>query len=820
MNVSETIARTKGPSGAVARVEPGPGGGEIARPLPVAPLHSSPRAVSGIHWRMHISSRAALLVLCIGALACPDGGGRGGSGGGGGGGDAPGAPEITVELPAVDATYYADVRVPLRAVVVDDEDAAGELRVHWLIGEEVLVEGVVPDPDGVAVGELPVLDEGTYTLTTRAEDGGGRTASVNSNFTVGPANEAPECSIVSPEGGAVVAAGVVNTFEGTASDTEDDSELLTFELGVAGSRVGSGEVDQSGMWSAEVTGLVLGARTVDLTVLDSVGAECEASVQVTVSNAPSVVIDHPQDNGTVNEGAQETFLGTVDDPEDSEPSITVEWSSDVDGVLGGGNANTIGGVELADVVLSPGVHVITLEATDTDGLTGSATATVTLNAAPSAPTVSITPENPGSEATLGVSIDVDSVDPEGDEVTYSWQWFRSGAPEPFFDDGSVPSTQTSRAEPWRVDVVGIDARGAVSEVGSASVTIANALPTVDVPTVTPAIAYTDTELTCTEGATADADGDTVTVDYEWHIGGTFYSQGSTLSAFSAARGDDVTCVVTPWDGLDFGAPVSSAITPIVNSPPTAPTVTITPAAPETFHDLTCAVTTDSADGDGDVVAYSYAWDVDGASSGVTGPLVASAATTDSEVWTCNVTPDDGFGPGPVGSDSVSIGTVPMYLDVGVHSSTYSNGTRTRGYWFTAPVNLTITAVRVPTDVTGPQNVQIVRFTGGPPPEFSSSTTAHTSLFYLVGASSGADWLPTGAISVAAGDVIGVLGARGTTTMNNSYRASGAYTTDFDGNTAVLTRLIYQSNLATTAAGSLSSSATGAIGRVEMEYTVP
>jgi hypothetical protein len=762
-------------------------------------------------------SRSVLVLLSTTALACPGTTERP-SGGGGGGGNDPGAPEITIELPLADGTYYEDVRVAVRAVVIDDEDPAGDLRVRWLIDDEVLVDDVVPSPEGVAIGELPLLGQGRYTLVTQAEDGGGRTRSVNLDFEVGPANQAPECAIVSPVGGDVVAMGGANIFEGTATDLEDDSETLTFELSVNGSGVGSGTVGDDGMWTAEVSSLALGARTVDLTVVDSVGAECEASVQVTVSNAPTVTITFPENNGTVNEGAAETFVGTVDDPEDSEPSVTIEWASDVDGVLGTGNAGTLGSVELEDVVLSPGTHVISLSATDTDGLTGRAEATVSLNAAPSAPVVSITPVTPGSNDTLSVVIDTESVDPEGSAVTYEWQWLRSGAPEPFFDNQSVPSTQTSRAEPWSVEVVAIDDRGAISEVGSAFVTIANALPTVDSATISPALAYTNTELTCTAGATDDADGDTVTVDYEWHIGGVFYTAGSTLAPNSAVRGDVITCVVTPHDGVEFGASVTSSAVTIVNRPPPAPTITITPAAPETFNDLTCAVTVDSVDADGDPVTYTYEWLVGGVSAGITGTTVGSANTVDGESWTCEVTPDDTYGPGTVAATSVSIGVVPLLLDVGTHASTYSSANHTRGFWFTAPVNLTITGLMVPTSVTGDQNIEVVRFTAGAPPAYAASTTAYNSLLYVTGDPS-TSLIPT-SITIASGDIIGILGARGVGTMNNSYRTSGDYSTDFDGNTVVLTRLISQQNLATSMSGPLSSTSGGQIGRVEVEYTVP
>jgi len=721
-----------------------------------------------------------------------------------------------VALPISDGLYYADVGVPVRALVEDDVDAAGDLIVRWLVDGEALAEAV-PGADGTASDTLSLLPAGSYSVVTEAEDSEGNVGSVSTSITVGAANSDPECAITTPVAGGLVAAGASNLFEGTASDAEDEASELTFELLMAGSRVGSGSVEADGTWSSEVIGLNLGSRTIDLVVSDSVGGECSTGVQVTVSNAPAVSIQFPTNNGTVNEGAGESFLGTAIDQEDSEPALEVVWTSDIDGTLGTGNPTTIGEVVLDDVVLSAGTHVITLEATDSDGLTGRAAVNVGINGAPTAPEVSITPVDPGSESTLSVSIDVESTDPEEDDISYEWSWYRGGALEDFFDNGSVPSTQTNRAETWSVEVVAVDARGAVSPLATATTTIANALPTVDTPTISPAVVYADTELTCTEGATADGDGDTVTVDYEWYIEGSFFSTGATLAPLSAVRGQDIVCVVTPFDTVSYGAPSTSATSTVINAPPEAPTVVITPAQAESFNDLTCAVSVDSYDADVDFVTYTYEWLVGGVSSGITGTTVASAQTVDGEQWMCEVTPDDGFGAGVVGSAVASIGVVPMMLDVGTQSTVYTGNTR--GYWFEAPVNLTITGLRVPITVTGDQNIEVMRFNSGAPPAYPGTTSDYTSLYYISGEAGGA-LLPT-TIVVAQGDFIGILGARGSGgSVQNSYRGGGAYATDFGGNAVTLTRLLFQGSIATGQAGAVSAEPTSSIARVEVEYTVP
>jgi len=161
------------------------------------------------------------------------------------------------------------------------------------------------------------------------------------------------------------------------------------------------------------------------------------------------------------------------------------------------------------------------------------------------------------------------------------------------------------------------------------------------------------------------------------------------------------------------------------------------------------------------------------------------------------------------------GCVSMSMDVGKHSSIYSSS-HTRGFWFKAPVSFTIIEVRCPTETgqTLLQNVQIVKF-ASQPPEYSGSTTSHTTLLYKKGAPA-SGWISAN-IKINKGDFIGILGARGTSTLKNSYRASGAYTTKISNQSVTLTRLVYQASIYTAQAGKLSSEKSGPIARVEVKY---
>ncbi len=138
----------------------------------------------------------------------------------------------------------------------------------------------------------------------------------------------------------------------------------------------------------------------------------------------------------------------------------------------------------------------------------------------------------------------------------------------------------------------------------------------------------------------------------------------------------------------------------------------------------------------------------------------------------------------------------------------------RGYWFTAPSAFVMTALQVPTDASaGNQSISVVRFTGAtPPPAFPGTTNAFTTLF-LTQNNPTAGSIPVN-IPIAAGDVIGILGYRGTT---NSYAANGPQTVVINGANVVLTRMGMQFPLTTTAPQQLWQEAAFGISRVGFDY---
>jgi len=153
------------------------------------------------------------------------------------------------------------------------------------------------------------------------------------------------------------------------------------------------------------------------------------------------------------------------------------------------------------------------------------------------------------------------------------------------------------------------------------------------------------------------------------------------------------------------------------------------------------------------------------------------------------------------------------LALPAHSWTYSS--RTFGYWFVAPVDFTITGLRVPTDAsTGPQYIQVLKLHADPP-YFNSTTNNFTTLGYWPNVA-GTDFIDA-SIQFSAGDRVGILGFRDS---NNSMGAGGNFATTLGGEPVTLIRFGYVNSLTGgPATDQVFQEWNLSIGRVEMEYTL-
>ena len=189
----------------------------------------------------------------------------------------------------------------------------------------------------------------------------------------------------------------------------------------------------------------------------------------------------------------------------------------------------------------------------------------------------------------------------------------------------------------------------------------NTPPSAPIVLIEPDPAYSNDSLSCTILVSSyDVDDDTVTYSYEWFRNeSTTGLTGKTVSPTETLAGEEWTCVVTPYDGTDYGPPGNDSIviSPTEgseNTPPSAPTVLIGPDPAYSNDNLSCTILVSSSDADNDPVTYSYEWFRNGIITGLIGDSVPSNQTLIGDEWTCVVTPYDGSDFGLPGSDSITI----------------------------------------------------------------------------------------------------------------------------------------------------------------------
>ena len=573
-----------------------------------------------------------------------------------------GAPSIVITEPLPEGVYHSDVPVTLMVGVIDPEDAPTDLRVRWTEDDVDLVGDQIPDSSGTSIATL-LMEEGSHSLIAEVRDLEGKTATATVTFVVGGPNGLPTCELVAPLDGSVFVQGDAVTFSGVATDPDVPASALTVDwVSSADGSLGSSTPADSGSVAFSTSSLSGGLHTVTMIVVDEVGATCADSVDLRVSSPPSVVITSPAPGTVVGEGQSVLLEALVIDLEDTEESLLIEWSSSLE-AIGQDYADSTGFVTGPWTPSFLGTHVLTLTATDSEGLTGTSTVTFTVNGAPGAPVVSIAPATPTSLDDLTAQLDVSAPDPEGDTLTYAWSWTNDGVPQGALAGSSiVPASNTIRDQVWEVTVVASDG-WSTGPAATASVTIANGAPSTTAPIISPTLLYTSNSPTCGGAVGSDPDGDPVTVTLSWEVNGQAAGVGSSLSSSAIVKNDSVVCVATPSDGLDVGAPVPSATAVVLNSAPSAPVVEITPANPTPDDALTCSLLAAGVDpDDGDAVTHDTTWIINGTAVTGGGSLLGASWTANGDQVTCSVTATDGAAVSPAGTDSVTVCTLGTWYE--------------------------------------------------------------------------------------------------------------------------------------------------------------
>jgi len=150
---------------------------------------------------------------------------------------------------------------------------------------------------------------------------------------------------------------------------------------------------------------------------------------------------------------------------------------------------------------------------------------------------------------------------------------------------------------------------------------------------------------------------------------------------TVSQGTDVCWYYWANDTASNNVTSSTYCFTVQNTIPTAPSISMEPALPQTTDDLICNVTTNSTDLDDDTVNYTYVWSKNDVYDSSVGPktdlydTLSNSNTAKGEVWNCTVVPYDGVDNGTNVTDSLTIqNTQPQVDTISLNATSEENTT--------------------------------------------------------------------------------------------------------------------------------------------------
>ena len=439
-------------------------------------------------------------------------------------------------------------------------------------------------------------------------------------------------------------------FRGSVSDVEDDLDELTvtWESSIDGILDLSTEPDGRGILE-DTQQLSVGEHKITLRAVDSRGKEGIATAHITVvetNSDPFCEIITPENLDAFAYGQFISVDGLVGDPESGMERISITWSSDKDGILGGGGPLQDGSSNLTLSSLSLNTHLISMRVEDDAGGLCIDTLLLSITSPPN-----IIVASPAQSSTYNLSESIEFLaqvsDPEdpADLLSVKWESSIDGV----FSVKS-PSTTGSVTFPFAQlspgqhvitatveDTVGLQ----VSETRSVFVNTPPDQPTV---ALSPDPLRTGDDITANVTGLTDPDGNFVTARYEWYRDGFLMpNTGNTIPFNQTDRGELWQVWAYPDDGFTEGVPHSAALL-VGNTAPLVTAVSLSQTA-NVYNDttLTCISTVVDPD-ESPMTSYTWQNTTQGVELSVGETIVLNAAiASPQDVIRCIVQAEDSQG---------------------------------------------------------------------------------------------------------------------------------------------------------------------------------
>jgi len=189
-----------------------------------------------------------------------------------------------------------------------------------------------------------------------------------------------------------------------------------------------------------------------------------------------------------------------------------------------------------------------------------------INSPPVITSVSIQPEKPTQESELNIFIQ--SRDPNGDSITYQYQWMKNGEEIIGENKNTLKGGIFKKGDLIQAKVTPSDGKINGMPFLSPGVRILNSPPVIQEVAIEPKVAYVTDRLKVNVKS-FDPDGDFIYYTYQWENNGVALNEerGETLEEGRFKKGDTIVLILTPDDREILGSPKKSEPLVISNSPP-------------------------------------------------------------------------------------------------------------------------------------------------------------------------------------------------------------------------------------------------------------
>ena len=218
------------------------------------------------------------------------------------------------------------------------------------------------------------------------------------------------------------------------------------------------------------------------------------------------------------------------------------------------------------------------------------------NAPPVITSVKILPENPDRERDL--SLIIESNDPNGDGITYRYEWIKNDADMVGEDKSTLKAGRFKKGDVIQAKVIPNDGKEDGKPFLSSPVKILNSPPVIQEVWIEPKTPSAKDHLKALEKS-VDADGDTIYFSYQWEKNGVRMDErGEVVEQGQFKKGDSITVTVIPDDRETLGSPKKSNPVTVLNSPPT-----IISSPPTSIEGTTYLYQVKAMDPDDDPITY-------------------------------------------------------------------------------------------------------------------------------------------------------------------------------------------------------------------------